>query len=296
MYRLTLVMIFAACLSACGISGSDPMAGRSLEQMAEPARQAASQGLQPSSRGAAMAVLPPDAGTIQKVARQTSSEGTRQVIEYDHDVPGLKSNRATIDILMPATSARLEQTVEKTSWRQKPSEAGIQAELASEFPRMQMRVVSTPRSNDYGTYGLAVGQWNNGARCIYAWQWIDPLPSDGSADSGLVASWRIRLCRSDMTLDQMAALVDRLKIDPSRHDSEVQAAVVPPVEPRKHPRKRPATPVAAVAQSVATTANARPFLSLQPQSPSLDAASEPDPTMPAAAYRGPSTIARTGTP
>jgi hypothetical protein len=302
MVRLSVVLILTAGLGGCGVLGSAPVAQPSLEQMVAPTAQTSARELSASSPPSALAMLPPEAGNIQKIAGRAFSDGTQQSIAYDHSVAGFKTNEVSITIVKPVSTARLDQPAGRPAPRDKPSEAAIHATLASDFPRMQMRIVGSPRSNDYGVYGLAAGQWSNGVRCIYTWQWIDPLKS---ADEGTLASVRIRLCRSDLTLDQLAALVDHLTIETAPRaialpataaESQVlptparkpqAAADATPARPAEKPR---ATPPAL--RRLATNAPA-PFLALQAPTGSADSASEPDPSLPAAAYRGPSTNART---
>jgi len=159
-----------------------------------------------------------------------------------------------------------------------------------------MQIVDHPRSNAYGVYGFAVGKWANGARCIYAWQWIDNLKS-AEANGVNAASVRIRLCRTGGTLDQLASLVDGLQIEPSRANEEVVVSSAEVIEaPKPKPRKvatrrsqKQNSDLAAVDQPrryAPTQSSSQLTVPAANQSATF---SEPplDPSLPAAAYRGP---------
>lgn len=106
-----------------------------------------------------------------------------------------------------------------------PSEAGIRAELAAIFPDVPMQVVTRPAKNSYGPYGLAVGRSQRGARCLYAWQWIEDAPAlDPTVTAPGPLSLRVRICRDDITLEAMAAAMNQLKLVP-RFDGTPFAAV-----------------------------------------------------------------------
>ena len=300
MLRLGIVLLLMTCLGGCGVLGSSPQAKRSLEQMVEPTPQKAPHDLSAAPPRSAMAMLPQDAGTILKISSQAFSDGRLQVIGYDQSVTGLKANEIRIAVVKPISTAILDRPG-RSAPREKPTEDAIRATLASDFPGMPMRIVNTPRSNDYGVYGLAAGQWANGVRCIYAWQWIEPLKS---VDDGTLASVRIRLCRSDVTLDQLAEFVDHLVVDPARSETNIPVAVaesITPSHPARNPRAAADTALAnPAAKPVATQSVLRRLAAIAP-TPSLalqstasnEATSEPDPGLPAAAYRGPSVLART---
>src|SRR5947209_13416114 len=83
-----------------------------------------------------------------------------------------------------------------------------------------MKIVLKPKENGLGTFGLAIGVRGDGARCMFAWQWIDDISDVRSSRSGFAkmmsrstpASIRIAMCRRDMTLDALATLVESLAV------------------------------------------------------------------------------------
>ena len=97
----------------------------------------------------------------------------------------------------------------------KPTEAGIRTELAEQFPDVDMKVTGRSARNTYGPYGFAVGRRADGARCLYAWQWVEDVqPRLGKTEARIPGSVRVRLCRADMTFDALAASIDQLKLVP----------------------------------------------------------------------------------
>jgi len=94
----------------------------------------------------------------------------------------------------------------------RPSEASIQSQLSTQFPKTEMKVVTTPRSNALGRYGLAVGTASDGKRCAYFWQWTDDPTKLQSLPGALELSLRIRMCTTTKTLDQLAAEIAAVRI------------------------------------------------------------------------------------
>jgi hypothetical protein len=75
-------------------------------------------------------------------------------------------------------------------------------------------------NNAYGEFGLAIGRMNDGARCVFAWQWIDDVHLNGTLsmrnvdapDPALVspALVRMRVCRAHMSIDELVAAVQKM--------------------------------------------------------------------------------------
>lgn len=174
-------------------------------------------GPRPGARAAAVE-LPPDAGRYTNVYEKRAANVQRQDIVLSGSVKGLPANKLEV------VAVRSGGDDDPNIGRLKPSEDGIAAELRSHFPGVAMQVVVQAMQNDYGPFGLAMGKSAHGARCIYAWQWIDNV---GNGDPRLrraslfgshptvSASVRIAMCRADKTADQLAGYVERLHIEPS---------------------------------------------------------------------------------
>ncbi len=106
-----------------------------------------------------------------------------------------------------------------------PSQDSIRREIVARYPKFEMRIVTQPRQNALGVFGLAIGRAAGGGRCIFAWQWVDDIRNPGRKSSGSFfsskftgeagatpASIRIHLCRKDATVDDLAATVEGLTL------------------------------------------------------------------------------------
>ncbi len=106
-----------------------------------------------------------------------------------------------------------------------PSQDSIRREIVARYPKFEMRIVTQPRQNALGVFGLAIGRAAGGGRCIFAWQWVDDIRNPGRKLSGSFfsskftgeagatpASIRIHLCRKDATVDDLAATVEGLTL------------------------------------------------------------------------------------
>ena len=297
MYRVALSVVFALGLSACSVSRPHESSKVSLEKLVHSPEflRNSNASVDMPGQPAALAMLPPEAGRITRVSQKDTADGFRQEIIYGQPVPGL--GESGIDLrVRTTTSTALEEPLLLT----KPTEAGIRSELAAEFPGMTMQVVDGPRNNAYGPYGLAVGRWANGARCMYAWQWINKLRLNNFAEDGQPASVRVRLCHKNATLDQLASHVDRMQIDVGRYE-----------RPRAAAGGNKTTPFFGSGKMVNVVRNSRHLgrsgpvrrVNRQPKSltPAIAMTTLPhvseivdggqlDPSLPAAAYRGPSTL------
>jgi len=289
MMRIVLCIVLAAALPGCMAASLDeqPKANAALDDVAvsTPPDDAATGSVMRAYKPAtAYTSLPAEAGSPRSVSQKDFSDGIAQEIFYDKAPPGLKESRIELRVRL---QARLDG--DGAMPMEKPTEAGIRSELEAQFPRMPMQVVERPMRNAYGEYGLAVGKWANGARCIYAWQWIDSIGNDRNP-----ASVRVRLCRMDASLDQMAALVDGLRIAPGPYARLEPVAVAPVAaappsmpKPKKHvepaPERKRSRPIVRNVGAPATVAS-------PPEVASAGDGDRPaplDPSLPAAAYRGP---------
>ena len=292
--------VFIACLIAVALCGcSQPGEGQKLsfqelDRLAATTFRNSNASAEKNTEQSAFAGLPVEAGRVVRVSRIGSADGIHQQIELDSRVAGL--GPSMIDIRVRTSNrAALDKPINVA----KPTEASIRAELLTQFPRMAMQVVERPHGNHYGPFGLAIGRWENGARCIYAWQWIDDLKIAGAAHTPNPASIRIRLCRNGGTLDLLAGMVDQLNLDPAQAEARViQSAPVAPS--RKHLAQqyarsaerrsnvRRVQPDAAV-KLMARAEVAQPFVTLTPRGDQGSVEQPLDTSLPAAAYRGPAT-------
>ena len=171
----------------------------------------------------AAAFLPASAGRIIQVAERRFADGLSQDIILDGSRSAKGENH--IEIAMRFQPQGETQTDNRVPLS-KPSETAIASEIETRFPDVRMETVNVLLQNHYGPYGLAAGRRGNGERCIYAWQWIDDInnptaPATPGLASALVAppqpvSLRVRLCRSGVSADQLAGLVNELVVGGGR--------------------------------------------------------------------------------
>lgn len=154
--------------------------------------------------------LPVEAGGVLRVREQHFRNGTRQEIV----LAGASSGENVLEVSVRTSGG--DEAPHGMLQMGKPSQRGIAMETAARFRGVPMMVVTKPMSNAFGPFGLAVGRRENGERCVFAWQWIDDIRGEsgglGALMSGAApASVRLRMCRNNMTLDEIAALMEGLR-------------------------------------------------------------------------------------
>ena len=226
-----LAAALAVSVSACSLS-DEPVRTRAADQgpLEAAFSQPAAWTSLPSGASAVI-MLPSAAGEVAQVRERSFSNGFGQAVQLQGEGSAKDVNRVEITV----ATLKGEGAGHNRAPMAKPSEAGIKAEIAARFPGVAMQVVKRPMSNAYGPYGLAIGRRLGGARCIYAWQWIDDVR--GTAGSrprwmtlgrAIPASVRVHLCRSDLTIDQLAAYVDQMTIDLDRRSGGSEALEAAP--------------------------------------------------------------------
>ena len=171
--------------------------------------------IQSASAQSAPVLRLPGAGPVAGVVETRLRDGFDQRIRFEggdgrnHAEIALRNETGDLLLAFPPRLA-------------KPSQFGIEGEIAVRFPGQPLRVVA-PRRNGYGPVGLALG-----TDCLYAWQWFERasaaqrVASRGGLFDGSVAptagrralSLRIRLCRTaQASLDDLVAAVERMTIN-----------------------------------------------------------------------------------
>jgi hypothetical protein len=163
----------------------------------------------------AMLMTPPEAGAIVRVRERHFRNGTRQ----DIVLAGGSSGENVLEVSVRTSGG--DNAPRGELQMGKPSQRGIAMEAQARFPNMRLQIVTRPMSNMFGPFGLAIGRGANGERCIFAWQWIDDMNNaarGGQAGVGAMfggggapASLRLRMCRTNMTVDQMASFMEGLR-------------------------------------------------------------------------------------
>jgi len=171
-----------------------------------------------------LAQMPQPGGLVTRVREKSYPNGISQQAVLAGEVSGLGENHLEIYVQTSASngSAGLLNIGP-------PSEAGMKREILARYPKVPMRIVTQPRQNALGVFGLAIGRANNGARCIFAWQWVDDVRRGGAQSSGFSimgkriggssssagatpASIRVHMCRKDATVDDLAATVEGMTL------------------------------------------------------------------------------------
>ncbi len=167
-----------------------------------------------------------------KVKEKHFINGSRQEIVLDAG-PGVYGENV-IDVSVRTSGAKTtnSQVLEIGP----PTESSIRNEILGRFPDVRMNIVMRPMRNRFGSFGLAIGRHANGARCIFAWQWVEDLREHTPGVSNftkfgalmgnraLATSVRMRLCRTGMTVDQLAGYFEGIRV-PSRAPVERLASI-----------------------------------------------------------------------
>lgn len=170
-----------------------------------------------------LAQMPQPGGLVTRVREKSYPNGISQQAILAGEVQGLGENHLEIYVqTSPSNGAAGLLNMGP------PSEAGMKREILARYPKVPMRIVTQPRQNSLGVFGLAIGRANNGARCVFAWQWVDDIRRGGSQSSGFSimgkrfggstsagatpASIRVHMCRKDATVDDLAATVEGMTL------------------------------------------------------------------------------------
>ena len=163
----------------------------------------------------AMLLLPVEAGGVLRVRERHFRNGTRQEIVLAGGTSGENILEVSVRTAGGDNAPRGELQIGK------PSQRGVASETAGRFPGMAMHVVTRPMSNMFGPFGLAIGRRANGERCVFAWQWIEDIRAAASGSRSPLgsmlsggaapASVRLRMCRNNVTLDEMASYMEGLR-------------------------------------------------------------------------------------
>lgn len=207
MDRRLLVLPLIAALGACARSSSSETTGtvpaRSNLETTVTAVGGAGATQQP------IVILPAEAGAVSAVREQSYSNGATQQISFASESRALGENRVDISVL---TAGSPDQKVINGVPLWKPSESGVKSEILNRMPGVAMSIVNREFQNAYGPFGLAIGRMNDGARCIFAWQYINDLRVKTARAATSPALLRVRLCRANATVDELASYVQNMRI------------------------------------------------------------------------------------
>lgn len=232
----------------------------------------------------ALARLP--SASVSSVEEKRSSDGVTQRILLGGDT---YQDRNVINIEVQRGSGRAYSPV-------KPTERSVRAEMAVAFPGVSMRVQTTPHYNAFGIYGLAFSAGETRQRCAYAWQWLDDDNSAVARKLGGRALWRARICGEGVSHERMAAAFDAIDFGGgvAQTPRSIRRTYRPrPVKVRRRAKIERVRPVQTSAPEVLWQAapsfgnSEQRYLAPVPNSASSGSSPRLDRTLPAEAYRGP---------
>jgi hypothetical protein len=203
-----LLALLAFPVAACSSSSSEPPTRLSAIDTSPVATIASVAPVESGASG--LLRMSAEAGPILQVRERDTGNGFHQDMVLGWAKEGHAENRVEIDVITKPNEKGVG----------KPTQAGIRSEILSRFPGVPMKIVLQPKQNGLGTFGLAVGVRGDGARCIFAWQWVDDLRDAAGSRSGFSkmmakatpASVRVNMCRRDVTLDALAMQVEGLSV------------------------------------------------------------------------------------
>ena len=204
--------------TVCGLAVA-LLAGCSTMDVANDVGSAGGRGLsttaaslnEPVDPGAAMAIVPAEAGAVVSVVERrqhvTAGQPTisqRIVLAGDARTTGENA----IDITFTATAAGTPPA--------RLTDADLAEEAARQFPDLTVQMSNRLIVNTLGPLAIAEGQ-SHGVACVFAWQRVDAAQAQVlSIEPTDRIDLKIRLCRSDRSLDQIVEAIHR--IVPLRRD------------------------------------------------------------------------------
>jgi hypothetical protein len=197
--RLLVLPLILLPLGACSSTSDAILASSSLEAAA-PTTLARQQGGE-----AALAWLPPEAGSVVAVNDARNADGRVQTVTLAGETDLARSNFVRVEVV-----PRGEAT------RRRIAEATIAAELADEFPDVAMTIADAPLVAAGSPMAYATGRSASGMTCLYGWQnrstGDDETPLARIVSGERTAySLRVRLCRHGVSADRFAATVEGLR-------------------------------------------------------------------------------------
>ncbi len=170
----------------------------------------------------ALAQMPEPGGSQVALREKTYSNGLKQDIVLAGDKSPFGDNVLSVAVQAAPLPAGAGGGVPVYP----PSERGIKSEILARYPNIDMQILTQPRRNGLGTFGLAIGRHASGVRCVYAWQFIEDVRNPGASSSSLSklgnfgsttqpALVRVNMCRKDATVDDLAMAVEGLQLAPA---------------------------------------------------------------------------------
>lgn len=213
---LPVLLAFAGC------SSSGPSASSFVATADATSDFAATRSVRGADLSLALASMPEPGGSQVAMREKIFANGVKQDIVLAGDKSPFGDNLLVIAVQTapPIAGARDQVPMYR------PAESGIKQEILARYPQVDMQILTQPRRNAQGPFGLAIGRHSSGVRCVFAWQWIDDVRNPGGSSSSLgklgsfgstvqPALVRVNMCRKDATVDDLAMAVEGLTLAPS---------------------------------------------------------------------------------
>ena len=219
----TLLLAFAGCSSSPSpqstfIAQADPTAMTGATIGTRSVR-----GGEGGDLSLALAQMPEPGGSQVALREKTYSNGLKQDIVLGGDRSPFGDNVLSVAVQATPLVAGASGGVPVYP----PSERGIKSEILARYPSIDMQILTQPRRNGLGTFGLAIGRHASGVRCVYAWQFIEDVRNPGASSSSTLSKLgsfgstaqpaliRVNMCRKDATVDDLAMAVEGLQLAPA---------------------------------------------------------------------------------
>jgi Cellulose biosynthesis protein BcsN len=213
MKRLWLALV-ALSLAGCASGGNVAGSYESLAVGGEPEKTHEFKDAREIDKRDLLARIPSWAGEIQHAREYREAGLLRQEIVFAGGTRG--------DHMIEVT---LAERGANPAELHRPSDSEIEAELATRFPGVAMKIVPQDAQGAAGADRVAIGRASDGTRCLYDWRWADDVrvAADPSGIAAVTAAFsqkatpallRVRLCSKYVSLDDLASLARQIQFAP----------------------------------------------------------------------------------
>jgi Cellulose biosynthesis protein BcsN len=164
--------------------------------------------------------LPALAGPMIAVREKRYANGVEQTIVLESEAAADGENRIEVRVVQPGKSDdRIKnEYLQVRNTRQEQ----IRSDMKEFVWGIPMQIVGSVEANAYGTYGYALGRSKMGYNCLLGWQSVKGVMKERrllgfTTTSHTEMSVRLRICRTDLSADQLVSIVRgmRITVDPA---------------------------------------------------------------------------------
>ena len=164
--------------------------------------------------------LPMMAGPIIAVREKRYANGIEQNMILESEAAADGENRIEVRVTQPGKSDdRIKnEYLQVRNTRQEQ----IRSDMKEFVWGIPMEIVASVEANAYGTYGYALGRSKLGYNCLLGWQNVKGVMKERrllgfTTTSHTEMSVRLRICRSDLSADQLVSIIRgmRITVDPA---------------------------------------------------------------------------------